>query len=130
MSEGKLHYKKMRSALLHEQKLKLNKTQILIILNLFDINQNPDINYYKASLIIRNMIQELFSSSYSMQKVELLNEKNFIYTEYEDLYDTQMNKIKEVGSNLNLINFSCMFHLTLILIIYLIKLNFTIFYSG
>lgn len=64
---------------------------------MFKINETPEIDYYKASLIIRNMIQELFSSSISVQKVELTNNKNHEYENYEDEYDIHTVKMKDVN---------------------------------
>ena len=43
---GKLHYKKMKQAFLTENKIKFEKTEILLLLNQFDINKNPEIEYY------------------------------------------------------------------------------------
>lgn len=103
-NEGKLNFKKMKAALLHESKLKLNKTQvyhyfliqILMILNFFNTAETPEIDYYKASLIIRNMIQELFSPSITMQKVEITNNKSLDYENFEDEYDVHTIKMKDV----------------------------------
>lgn len=103
-NEGKLNFKKMKAALLHESKLKLNKTQvylyfliqILMILNFFNTNGTPEIDYYKASLKIRNMIQELFSSSILVQKVEITNNKSLDYENFEDEYDVHTIKMKDV----------------------------------
>ncbi len=106
--KGKLHYKKMKKAFLIEDKLKLNKTQVIflvyllffinliIILNFFDIQTNPEVDYYKASLIIRNVIFELFSGDISMQKLEMTNSKFAQYKYFEDNYDSYFKVLKEV----------------------------------
>jgi len=50
---GKLHYKKMKLAFLTEDKIKFDKTEILILLAQFDILKNPEIEYFPASLLLR-----------------------------------------------------------------------------
>ncbi len=65
-------------------------------MNFFDIHKNPEIDYYKASLIIRNVIFELFSGDISMQKLEMSNSKYTIYKPFEDTYDSYFKAIKEV----------------------------------
>jgi len=67
-----------------------------MILNFFNTAETPEIDYYKASLIIRNMIQELFSPSITMQKVEITNNKSLDYENFEDEYDVHTIKMKDV----------------------------------
>lgn len=68
----------------------------MIILNFFNINDCPDIEYYKASLIIRNIIQELFSDLVLAQKTEIIEEKYQKYNDYQDMYDNHIKNMKEV----------------------------------
>jgi Ca2+-binding EF-hand superfamily protein len=89
--KGLLKYDKMRYALLIEDKLKLNKSQILMILNLFDINSNID--YYKASLLIRNIIQELFDPEVAIQKLDILDVKFQSFNNFEDKYDEAYKQV-------------------------------------
>lgn len=96
----KLHYKKMKYALLIEDKLKLNKVQIMVILNFFNINVHPEIDYYKASLIIRDIIAELFSSEMSIQKIDITGENYQTYENFQDVYNEHSKNIKN-----NFINF-------------------------
>jgi hypothetical protein len=65
-------------------------------LNFFDIQTNPEVDYYKASLIIRNVIFELFSGDISMQKLEMTNSKFAQYKYFEDNYDSYFKVLKEV----------------------------------
>jgi Ca2+-binding EF-hand superfamily protein len=100
MKTKKLHYKKMKYALLIEDKLKLNKVQIMVILNFFNINDHPEIEYYKASLIIRDIIAELFSSEMSIQKIDITGETYQTYENFEDVYNEHCKNIKN-----NFVNF-------------------------
>lgn len=96
LKEGNLHYRKMKQAFLTESKLKMNKTQILFLLNFFDINSNPVLDYYKASLIIRNIIEDLFTPDTMMQKIDITQEEYQTYTPFEDIYDGHIKNIKEI----------------------------------
>ena len=96
----------MKKAFLIEDKLKLNKIQvkdyifikqILIILNFFGIHTQPEVDYYKASLIMRNVIFELFSGDISMQKLEMSNSKYSQFKPFEDTYDGYSKALKEVN---------------------------------
>lgn len=91
-----LHNRKMKYAFLIEDKLKLNKTQIKIILNFFNISEIPEIKYYKASLIIRDIIEELFSADMPMQKIDITSPAYNNYIPFEDEYDIHMKNIKEL----------------------------------
>ena len=74
----------MKQAFLTENKIKFQKTEILLILNQFEINKNPEIEYYPASLILRNIIDYLLSSEIGMQKIDI-SQPNFMkYSHYED----------------------------------------------
>lgn len=73
----------------------------MIILNFFNINDCPEIEYYKASLIIRDIIQELFSEVVLNQKKEILDEKFQKFEYYEDVYDEYMKNMKQVPIILN-----------------------------
>jgi hypothetical protein len=68
----------------------------LVILNFFDIHTQPEIDYFKASLIIRNVIFELFSGDISMQKLEMSNSKYSQFKPFEDTYDSYFKALKEV----------------------------------
>lgn len=48
------------------------------------------------------MIQELFGSSISVQKVELTNNKNHEFENYEDDYDVHIVNMKDVSSSLKI----------------------------
>jgi Ca2+-binding EF-hand superfamily protein len=98
-STGKLHYKKLKHAFLIEEKLKLNKTQIMIILNFFNINKNPEIDYFKAGLIIRDIIQELFSADMSMQKIDITSSNYQTFETFEDVYDGYIKGLKDIFIN-------------------------------
>jgi len=93
---GKIHYTKMKHAFLTESKLKLNKIQIVVILNFFDINNQPEVDYYKASLVMRDIIQELFSAEMVMQKVELTHSKYHTFKNFVDSYDDNLKRIKDI----------------------------------
>ena len=93
---GKIHYKKMKQAFLTENKIKFQKTEILLILNQFEINKNPEIEYYPASLILRNIIDYLLSSEIGMQKIDI-SQPNFMkYSHYEDEFDEYCRDIKGI----------------------------------
>jgi hypothetical protein len=96
LNTKKLHYKKMKKALLIEEKLKLNKVQILTILQFFNIPNNPEIEYYKACLIIRDIIQELFSQEMASQKYEISQPDYQVYKPYQDNYDDYIKNIKNI----------------------------------
>ena len=85
----------MRYSLRIENKIKLNKTQILIILNFFTQNGEETIDYYKNSITLRNIIEELFCSNLALQKLEFANPRFSEYTDFEDLYDSY-KKIQDV----------------------------------
>ena len=92
---GRLHYKKMKLAFLTEDKIKFDKTEILILLAQFDICKNPEIDYYQASLLLRNIVEYLLGSEIGMQKINL-KESNNIYEDFEDEYDEYCQKVKEI----------------------------------
>lgn len=92
----KLHYKKMKYALLIENKLRLNKIQIMFILNFFNINEQPEIDYYKACLIIRDMISDLFSPEIQMQKLEFATPKYHKFENFEDCYNEYYKNVKNL----------------------------------
>ena len=93
---GKIHYKKMKQAFLTENKIKFQKTEILLILNQFEINKNPEIEYYPASLILRNIIDYLLSSEIGMQKIDISQPTFMKYAHYEDEYDEYCRDIKGI----------------------------------
>ena len=93
---GKLHYKKMKLAFLTEDKIKFDKTEILILLNLFDINKDPEIEYFKASLMLRNIVEYLLGSEIGMQKISIMQSGSLDYEDYEDEYDGYCKQIKEL----------------------------------
>ena len=93
---GKIHYKKMKQAFLTENKIKFQKTEILLILNQFEINKNPEIEYYPASLILRNIIDYLLSSKIGMEKIDISQPTFMKYAHYEDEYDEYCRDIKGI----------------------------------
>jgi len=93
---GKLHYKKMKQAFLTEKKIKFEKTEILLLLNQFDINKNPEIEYYPASLILRNIVEYLLSGEIGMEKIDINQPQYLKYEHYFDDYDKYCNQIKEI----------------------------------
>jgi Ca2+-binding EF-hand superfamily protein len=92
----KLNYKKMKLAFLTEDKIKFDKTEILIILNQFDINKDPDIDYYPASLIIRNIVEYLLGSEIGMQKINIMQSNELEYKDYEDDFDKYCKQVKDI----------------------------------
>lgn len=97
LRESKLHYSKMKYALLIQDKLQLNKTQITIVLNFFDINKNPVIDYYKVSLLLRNIMNILFEPETAIQKLDIRNEQYLVYKPFEDKYDNYSKNLTSVG---------------------------------
>ena len=93
---GKLHYKKMKQAFLTENKIKFEKTEILLLLNQFDINKNPEIEYYPASLILRNIVEYLLNGEIGMEKMDINQPQYLKYEHYFDDYDKYCNQIKEI----------------------------------
>ncbi len=93
---GKLHYKKMKLAFLTEDKIKFDKTEILLLLNQFDINKDPEIEYYPASLMLRNIVEYLLGSEIGMQKINIMQSGNLEYEDYEDEYDQYCKEIKDL----------------------------------
>ena len=93
---GKLHYKKMKQAFLTENKIKFEKTEILLLLNQFDINKNPEIEYYPASLILRNIVEYLLSGEIGMEKIDMNQPQYLKYEHYFDDYDKYCKQIKEI----------------------------------
>ena len=93
---GKLHYKKMKLAFLTEDKIKFDKTEILLLLNQFDINKDPEIEYYPASLMLRNIVEYLLGSEIGMQKINIMQNGNLEYEDYEDEYDKYCKEIKDI----------------------------------
>ena len=94
--EGKLHYKKMKQAFLTENKIKFDKTEILSLLIHFNITTNPEIQYYEASLILRNIVEYLNSSEIGMQKIDITQPKYMSFENYEDDYDKYCREVKEI----------------------------------
>jgi len=92
---GKIPYKKMRYALRIENKIKLHKTQVLILLNFFTQNGEETIDYFKNSITLRNIIEELFCTNLALQKLEFANPKFVEYTVFEDTYDSY-KKIQDI----------------------------------
>ena len=93
---GKLHYKKMKLAFLTEDKIKLKKTEILIILAQFNIYKNPEIEYFPAALLLRNIVEYLLGSEIGMQKINIMEGGCGEYEDYEDEYDQYCKKIKDI----------------------------------
>ena len=93
---GKLHYKKMKQAFLTEDKIKFDKTEILLLLNQFNINQNPEIEYYPASLILRNIVESLVSSQIGKQKIDITQPMYMKYEDFEDEYDKYCKEVKDI----------------------------------
>ena len=94
--EGKLHYKKMKQAFLTENKIKFDKTEILSLLIHFNITTNPEIQYYEASLVLRNIVEYLHSSEIGMQKIDITQPKYMTFENYEDEYDKHCRDVKEI----------------------------------
>lgn len=95
--DGKISFKKMRYALRIEDKIKMNKTQILTILNFLPTNSEGTIDYYPSSITLRNIIEELFCSNLALQKLEFANPKFSEYSQLEDSYDS-LTKINDVNA--------------------------------
>ena len=93
---GKLHYKKMKLAFLTEDKIKFDKTEILILLAQFDICKNPEIEYFPASLLLRNIVEYLLGSDIGMQKIQIMQGGCGEYEDYEDDYDKYCKQVKEI----------------------------------
>ena len=93
---GKLHYKKMKLAFLTEDKIKFDKTEILILLAQFDIYRNPEIEYFPASLLLRNIVEYLLGSEIGMQKIQIMQGGCGDYEDYEDEYDQYCKQVKEI----------------------------------
>ena len=93
---GKLHYKKMKLAFLTEDKIKFDKTEILILLAQFDIIKNPEIEYFPASLLLRNIVEYLLGSEIGMQKIQIMQGGCGDYEDYEDEYDQYCKQVKEI----------------------------------
>ena len=93
---GKLHYKKMKLAFLTEDKIKFDKTEILILLAQFDIYKNPEIEYFPASLLLRNIVEYLLGHEIGMQKIRIMQEGCGDYEDYEDDYDRYCKQVKEI----------------------------------
>lgn len=93
---GKLQYKKMKKAFLTEDKIKLNKMEILLLLNQFGINENPEIDYFAASLILRNIVQYLHSSEIELQKIDITQPNYMTFQQYEDDYDKYCKDYKNI----------------------------------
>ena len=91
---GKLHYKKMKLAFLTEDKIKFDKTEILLAQ--FDILKNPEIEYFPASLLLRNIVEYLLGSDIGMQKIEIMQGGCGDYEDYEDDYDKYCKQVKEI----------------------------------
>ena len=93
---GKLHYKKMKLAFLTEDKIKFDKTEILILLAQFDIYKNPEIEYFPASLLLRNIVEYLLGSEIGMQKIQIMQGGCGDYEDYEDDFDKYCKQVKEI----------------------------------
>ena len=93
---GKLHYKKMKLAFLTEDKIKFDKTEILILLAQFDIYKNEEIEYFPASLLLRNIVEYLLGSEIGMQKIQIMQGGCGDYEDYEDEYDKYCKEVKEI----------------------------------
>ena len=93
---GKLHYKKMKLAFLTEDKIKFDKTEILILLAQFDICKDPEIEYFPASLLLRNIVEYLLGSDIGMQKIQIMQGGCGDYEDYEDDYDKYCKQVKEI----------------------------------
>lgn len=92
----KLHYKLMKKAFLTEDKMKFDKIEILLLLNIFGINKNPEIEYYKASLILRNIVDYLLGNEIGMQKIDISTPAYCEYVDYEDEFDKYNTQIKDL----------------------------------
>ena len=68
----------------------------MVILNFFNINDNPEIDYYKEGLILRNIIHEIFSPKLSMQKIDINQDKFQAYLHFVDEYDVHVKNMKEI----------------------------------
>lgn len=64
---------------------------------MFEINNNPEVDYYKASLLIRNIVQELFDPETVIQKLDIVNSKYQTYQSYQDKYDDYLNDMIDVS---------------------------------
>ena len=93
---GKLHYKKMKLAFLTEDKIKFDKTEILILLAQFDIYKNPEIEYFPASLLLRNIVEYLLGKEIGMQKIQIMQGGCGDYEDYEDDFDKYCKQVKEI----------------------------------
>ena len=86
----------MKLAFLTEDKIKFDKTEILILLAQFDILKNPEIEYFPASLLLRNIVEYLLGSDIGMQKIEIMQGGCGDYEDYEDDYDKYCKQVKEI----------------------------------
>ena len=77
-------------------KIKFDKTEILLLLNLFNINKDPEIEYFPASLMLRNIVEYLLGSEIGMQKIDIIQSGNLEYEDYEDEYDQYCKQIKDL----------------------------------
>lgn len=93
---GLLHYKKIKYCFKKDKQFKLNKIQVMTILGLMNIKDNEYIDYKKASILFRLIIQELFTSAISMQTIELSNKKLHVFNRIDDEFDEHEKKIKHV----------------------------------
>lgn len=58
-----------------------------MFLNFFNITQKKEIDYYKASVLLRNIIEELYNPNISIQKLELLTDRFKKFENFNDKYD-------------------------------------------
>ena len=86
----------MKLAFLTEDKIKFDKTEILILLAQFDICKNPEIEYFPASLLLRNIVEYLLGSDIGMQKIQIMQGGCGEYEDYEDDYDKYCKQVKEI----------------------------------
>ena len=86
----------MKISFLTEDKIKFDKTEILLLLNQFDINKDPEIEYFPASLMLRNIVEYLLGSEIGMQKINIMQSSNLEYEDYEDEYDQYCKEIKDI----------------------------------
>ena len=93
---GKLHYKKVKLAFLTEDKIKFDKTEILLLLNQFDINKDPEIEYFPSSLMLRNIVEYLLGSEIGMQKINIKQSGNLEYEDYEEKCDKYCGEMKDI----------------------------------
>ena len=62
----------------------------MVILNFFNLNQAPEVDYYKASLTIRNIVNEILDPDINLLKLNMNNEDKQRYVHLDDKFDEKI----------------------------------------